>query len=64
MADGSDGLGKMFDVLDQQLNEIAVSDRGTLRGLTQSRDVVSVCDNSFRAARTLLILKTERCPSG
>ena len=29
MADGSDGLGKMFDVLDQQLNEIAVSDRGT-----------------------------------
>jgi hypothetical protein len=31
-----ESLGKMFDVgCDQRLNEIAVSDRGTLRGLTQ-----------------------------
>lgn len=34
--DGLDGLGRILDVgCDQQLREIAVSDCGTLRGLTQ-----------------------------
>ena len=39
VGDGPDGLGRMFDVgCDQQLKEIAVSVRGTLRGLTQFRE--------------------------
>jgi hypothetical protein len=28
------------------------------------RKVDDVCDNLFQTARNLLILKTERCPSG
>jgi hypothetical protein len=69
----------------RQLNEIAVKDRKTLRGLTQFlrasvvarsqtiegervRGAISqqadVCDNQCATARKLLILKTERCPSG
>ena len=55
--------GWVMPYFDQEFGEEL--DRLYTNGIElDARIVTGVCDNQFAAARKLLILKTERCPSG